>query len=142
MSNYASSLLLSKSIYLIQTVHNFLVSTDIIPLPVDILCIVRCFYWMYCFSVLVIMCIMRIEIHVTGLIPPHFCVYYYGLYYFHQHIQTKACRQRACKWLISKSKSTDSLLIRILFEYTKVYLYTNEYNMYCVMSSYLYLPLP
>jgi hypothetical protein len=32
MSNYASSLLLSRSIYFIQTVHNFLVSTDIIPL--------------------------------------------------------------------------------------------------------------
>ena len=32
MSNYASSLLLSRSIYLIQTVHVFLVSTDIIPL--------------------------------------------------------------------------------------------------------------
>ena len=46
------------------------------------------------------------------------------------------------KWLISKSKSTDSLLIRILFEYTKVYLYMTEYNMYFVMSSYLYLLLP
>ena len=32
MNNYASSLLLSRSIYIIQTVHNFLVSTDIIPL--------------------------------------------------------------------------------------------------------------
>ena len=32
MCNYASSLLLSRSIYLIQTVHNLLVSTDIIPL--------------------------------------------------------------------------------------------------------------
>ena len=36
------------------------------------------------------------------------------------------------KWLISKSKSTDSILIRILIEYTKVYLYTTEYNMYFV----------
>ena len=51
---------------------------------VDILCIVRCFYWMYCFSFFVILCIMRIEIQVTDLIPPHFCVYYYSLYYFHQ----------------------------------------------------------
>ena len=34
MSNYASSLLLSRSIYLIQTVHNFLLSTDIIPLTI------------------------------------------------------------------------------------------------------------
>ena len=32
MNNYASSLLLSRSIYLIQTVHNFLVSTGIITL--------------------------------------------------------------------------------------------------------------
>ena len=32
MNNYASSLLLSRSKYLIQTVHNFLVSTGIITL--------------------------------------------------------------------------------------------------------------